>query len=135
MISDPLKRLAAHFVDGFLMFGLAMLILVVIGASMQMVFDGGIAVGILAMFVGMVAIQVYFWNQSTSLGKHLMGMVVVDKESHEPVGLLKMAAREVIGKWISGMVFSLGYLWILIDEDNQAWHDKLITSIVVDRNK
>jgi len=40
--------------------------------------------------------------------------------------------RELIGKYISGFILCLGYIWILIDADSQGWHDKFVGSIVVD---
>ncbi len=32
---------------------------------------------------------------------------------------------------MSNQVFSLGYLWMLWDDDKQTWHDKMVRSIVV----
>lgn len=43
-----------------------------------------------------------------------------------------MLGREWIGKRISGMVFSLGYIWILMDREHQGWHDKLPATYVVE---
>jgi len=42
-----------------------------------------------------------------------------------------MLVRETIGKLISGLVFSLGYLWLLWDKDRQTWHDKLVSTVVM----
>jgi uncharacterized RDD family membrane protein YckC len=44
-----------------------------------------------------------------------------------------MLLRERIGRWLSGLVFGLGYLWILLDKDRQAWYDKLASTYVVER--
>ena len=43
-----------------------------------------------------------------------------------------MLIRELIGKAISGMILLLGFLWILFDQDNQGWHDKLVSTYVVE---
>jgi uncharacterized RDD family membrane protein YckC len=43
-----------------------------------------------------------------------------------------MLGREWIGKWISAVVFFLGYLWILFDPERQGWHDKLMSTWVVE---
>jgi uncharacterized RDD family membrane protein YckC len=32
---------------------------------------------------------------------------------------------------ISGLILDLGYLWILIDENKQGWHDKIADTYVV----
>ena len=60
-----------------------------------------------------------------------MKLIVVHKDTEETLSLGSMFLREIVGKAISGMVFSLGYIWILIDADKQGWHDKLVSSIVV----
>jgi len=46
-----------------------------------------------------------------------------------------MLLREWIGRWLSGLLFGLGYLWILLDKDRQAWHDKLASTYVVERRE
>jgi len=43
-----------------------------------------------------------------------------------------MFLREAFGKTISAMVLYLGFIWIFIDEENQAWHDKIFNSNVVE---
>ncbi len=40
------------------------------------------------------------------------------------------STRETLGKTISASVLGLGFIWVLLDKDNQGWHDKLVTSIV-----
>ena len=42
-----------------------------------------------------------------------------------------MMLRECIVKQASGVML-LGYIWVLIDEKNRAWHDKILDSYVVD---
>lgn len=39
--------------------------------------------------------------------------------------------REVIGKFVSGLVLYLGYLWAFWDKNRQAWHDKIADTYVV----
>lgn len=41
-----------------------------------------------------------------------------------------MCLLEIIGRFLSGLFFGLGYLWALFDKNGQEWHDKL-TGIVV----
>ena len=55
----------------------------------------------------------------------------VVKENGTPATFWTMLFREWIGKIISGMIFSLGYLWILIDKERQGWHDKLASTYVI----
>jgi hypothetical protein len=64
-------------------------------------------------------------------GKWLLNIYVID-EAGDPAGFFRMLVREWIGKPISMFVFCLGYLWILVDQDNQGWHDKLVDTYVVE---
>jgi len=47
-----------------------------------------------------------------------------------PVGYGKGFLRW-IGMNISSLVIGLGFLWILIDENKQGWHDKIAGTYVV----
>lgn len=82
------------------------------------------------LFVGYIIWAVRLFSRGTTPGKSLLGMRVV-KEAGPAAGFGTMLLRETIGKWISGLIFSLGYLWILFDKDRQGWHDKLASTYVV----
>jgi predicted Zn finger-like uncharacterized protein len=41
------------------------------------------------------------------------------------------ASLRYIGTIISGMLFGLGYLWMLWDDKNQTWHDKIASTYVI----
>jgi len=127
-LAGPARRLAGYILD-LILWGL-----VFFGASVS--FGLGAATGsstlsLLSLLVPL-ALLVYCWARSTSPGKWLLGMRVF-RVSGRPVGFLGMLVRETIGKFLSGMILSLGYLWILFDRDKQAWHDKLVGSVVVTR--
>lgn len=92
------------------------------------------AIYAIVMVVITISLQLYFWSKSTSMGKALLKMKVVDKDSYEPVGFWKMVLRELIIKHVSGICFGLGYLWILIDsQTHQSWHDKILNTLVVEK--
>ncbi len=150
-LSTPIRRLGAALLDNVIMGALSVFIFIPVVSSQMFyytsysgnmpnnmmngfVFSKTIFL-IFAYSIGMLVIQIYFWSKSQSIGKAILGMKVVDTYSQEPLGLGKMVIRELIGKWISGLVMSLGYIWILIDKDHQGWHDKLISSYVVDIEK
>jgi uncharacterized RDD family membrane protein YckC len=56
----------------------------------------------------------------------------VVKEDGSNTGLLTMLIREGIANPMSGLILSLGVLWILFDWDNQGWQDKLMSTYVVE---
>ena len=65
-------------------------------------------------------------------GKAFLGVAVVRDDG----GRLRAGAAIVrwLGYWLSGILF-LGYLWILVDNRRQAWHDKLAHTLVVYRGR
>jgi uncharacterized RDD family membrane protein YckC len=65
-----------------------------------------------------------------TLGKMVLGLRVVDANGQK-IGIPKAVLREIIGKWISGIVFALGYIWVAFDEKKQGWHDKIAGTYVV----
>jgi uncharacterized RDD family membrane protein YckC len=83
------------------------------------------------LFVAYAIWAIRLFSQGTTPGKKMLGMRVV-KESGEGAGFGVMLIREVIGKAISAAIFSLGYFWILLDRDRQGWHDKLVSTYVVE---
>lgn len=83
--------------------------------------------------MGYIVIGIYFWSKGTSPGKASLGMYVVNRQTLQPVGFWTMLLRETLGKFLSGLILSLGYLWILLDDNKQGWHDKLVDTLVVER--
>ena len=82
--------------------------------------------------VAYVVIQLVFYNKSKSIGKAALGLQVVSSKDGTPVGFWKMLFREWFVKSASGSVFVLGFIWILIDDRNRGWHDKILDTYVVD---
>lgn len=77
----------------------------------------------------------FLWLLSKGMtpGKWLLGERVVEKLSGSYPGFWRMILREIIGKFVSGLVLGLGYFWAIWDKDNQAWHDKIAGTVVVRR--
>ncbi len=91
----------------------------------------GETVGSLANFVIGPLYGVFFiWKYGATLGKKWLGIKVVNTQ-YESVSFGQAFLRETIGKFLSSIVFSLGYLWALWDKDKQAWHDKIAKTYVV----
>ena len=81
-------------------------------------------------FLGWLIFVLVLWAQGLSPGKMILGMRVIDTGG-EPAGFWKMALREVIGKFVSSIVFYLGYFWIIWDKYQQGWHDKIADTVVI----
>ena len=131
-LATPLQRLGSYFIDWLIAFLITFpcnLVILTAESEILVVFFL-LLTGTLNL--GYLVVQIYFMTKGKSIGKHLTGLQVVNNLNREPLNFWKMLLRETIGKFISGFVFSLGYIWILIDDDNQAWHDKLVDSKVMD---
>ncbi len=84
-----------------------------------------------AGFVLNLLYHVGFWLLAGQTpGKAFLGLVVVRLDG----GPLRLGPALVrwLGYWLSGILF-LGYLWILVDDRRQGWHDKLARTLVVYR--
>lgn len=82
--------------------------------------------------IAYIVIQLIFFNKSKTMGKAALGLQVVSSADGEPIGFWKMLFREWLVKGASGSVFLLGFIWILIDDKNRGWHDKILDTYVVD---
>jgi len=115
------KRWTAAFIDGLIMRALGFVVdMSTAGKGDTAIFTGvGIAILIsLCYYVGMIGIS------GQTLGKRVMGLRVVGPDG-DPPGILRALLRETIGRFCSGIVCMLGYLWVLWDNEQQAWHDKI----------
>jgi len=65
-----------------------------------------------------------------TLGKMLFKLKVVG-EDMGPVSYGTAALREIVGKFVSGLVCAIGYIWAGFDERKQAWHDKIAHTFVI----
>jgi uncharacterized RDD family membrane protein YckC len=132
-LSSPGKRLGGYILDLAAPFFAFITILAVAGAGAATGSDTGLGMGgllAIALAVGYAVWALILFSRGTTPGKHLLGMHVM-KEDGRRAGFLTMLVREWVGKFISGMIMALGFLWILFDRDNQGWHDKLMSTYVV----
>jgi hypothetical protein len=84
------------------------------------------------LLIAYVVVEFVFYAKGKSIGKAILGMQVVSSTDGKPFRFWKMVFRECIVKAASGSAFGLGYIWVLIDEKNRSWHDKILDSYVVD---
>jgi uncharacterized RDD family membrane protein YckC len=89
------------------------------------------------MIITIIAMLVFgIWNTivrmgktGQSLGRKFLNIAVLDNNL-KPIGVGNAALREIIGRWISGLVCYIGYLNAFWDKDRQMWHDKMAKSYV-----
>ena len=64
-------------------------------------------------------------------GKRIMGLRVVN-ESGAPADWSSTSVRFLIGYPVSMLPLGLGFYWALVDKNNQAWHDKIAGTLVIE---
>ena len=62
----------------------------------------------------------------------IFGLRVVRDRDGGPISVGQAILR-LFGYWIDGLVFYLGYIWILIDKRKRGWHDLIAGTVVVKR--
>jgi uncharacterized RDD family membrane protein YckC len=76
-----------------------------------------------------IAYQSFFSSEGrVSLGKRLFGLRVIGHDG-EALGLLPAVGRSL--GYLASQIFTLGYLWALIDPNGRALHDLPFGSLVV----
>jgi uncharacterized RDD family membrane protein YckC len=87
----------------------------------------------LIVAVGIVISVIYYvraWSTSgQTVGKTLLGVKVVTKDGSYPSG--GKAFLRYIGYLVSGIVLSIGFLWVAFDRKRQGWHDKIAGTYVI----
>ena len=83
------------------------------------------------LLIAYVVVEFVFYAKGKSIGKAILGLQVVSSTNGKPFTFWRMMFREIIVKQASG-VLMLGFIWILVDEKNRGWHDKILDSYVVD---
>lgn len=74
----------------------------------------------------------FFWSTNgATLGMAIFNIRVV-RSDQAPVGFFRAGLRRTLGYWISGLIFGLGYIWAIFDNDKQAWHDMILNTVVVE---
>lgn len=94
-----------------------------------------VVVGILDLsgetfIVALAAYGALMWKlKSTTIGGLVCGLKVVRRDGGEINW--DTAIVRALGCFLSMVVAGLGFLWIVFDEDRQAWHDKIAGTLVV----
>lgn len=136
-------RLGALIIDGLLLAVFYIpLTVFAIRADQYDPYEGNEVAIFIAFAIVFAGLAFWFWNTiyrmgktGQSLGRKFLNIAVLD-QSGLPIGIGRAALREIIGRWLSGMICYLGYLWAFWDDKRQMWHDKIATCYVyyVDEN-
>ncbi|NLA04640.1 MAG: hypothetical protein GX881_02845 [Firmicutes bacterium] len=133
VVASPGRRLGGHILDMAVWAFLWFVIVTTFAGGAETDDGGKMSLGLLLLLASITCYLILL-SRGKSYGKWLLGMRTFHT-SGKPAGFWIMLLRETIGKFISGMVFSLGFLWLLWDPDHQTWHDKLVSTVVMSPNR
>ena len=120
------RRFAGALMDGILTGIVAAIILAILGKAQQ-----SSTGNLLSLVIGLgYAIALIGRPQGQTFGMQIMGLRAVAIGTGEPLGYGRATGRAVMSI-VSGLALALGYLWAIWDKDNQTWHDKVASSVVV----
>lgn len=141
------QRLAAMLLDGLIygatggvVYLIVFIPLTLVGGSsvtFSSTFSGsaamaGAAVASVIWSIGFGVFNLYLVaKRGQTPGKMILKIKIVRKENGEPPGFMGAFLKEVIGRMANGLVFNLGYLWMLWDANKQTWADKIAGTIVI----
>jgi len=135
--SGLLKRLVAYSIDCLTLIGLYMVLGLVLGSSLffhplsmlPMVgfwFYGGI---FFIAWLYFALLESSKWQ--ATLGKKVLKIQVVDLEGHR-IGFWRASSRYFC-KFVSRIIFCIGFLMIPFTKKKQALHDKLASTLIIQK--
>jgi uncharacterized RDD family membrane protein YckC len=87
-------------------------------------------VGIFSTLVGLIYYVFFIGYCGQTPGKMALRIKVI-RTTGEDIGYGRAFLREVVGKFVSGIVLGIGYLWVAFDPQKQGWHDKIAGTYVI----
>ncbi len=122
----------AHLIAGF--FGIGFLFTEPTDTTSDGLFLIKMAALVALLFTSFLVFVLYpilFWTAvGQTPGKRLMGLRVVTEDNSRRI-YFGMAVKRYLGYWLSGLPLFLGFTWVLVDDNRQAWHDKFADTHVI----
>ena len=128
------RRFVAMILDGLIVVFVSFILALLIG-MVDVFFGKGVLPWNLIIVLIMLLFSVFYftgkWVQTTgqTLGKLLMSIKIVSADG-SPLTFGKMFLR-YFGYIVSGVVASLGFVWVGIDKKRRGWHDMIAKTYVI----
>jgi uncharacterized RDD family membrane protein YckC len=92
------------------------------------------SLGFLILFIGFVIALLYFpffWARGGQTpGMRPFGLRVVRDRDGTSIGW-GTALLRLVGLWVAGAVFYIGFIWIFVDKRRRGWQDLIAGTVVV----
>jgi uncharacterized RDD family membrane protein YckC len=106
------------------------IIIGVVGSLLAGLSGNNGTVSLLNLVLGIAYFSILEGSTGQTIGGRAASVRVVDANTGALIGIPRAIGRNV-ARILSGLVFGLGYLWMLWDPRKQTWHDKIAGSVVV----
>ena len=124
-------RLVGYIVDTLIILA-AVFVIVIVFALVAAIVP---VIGGIGIFVGAIIVPLayfpYFWTKTGQTpGMQIMHVKVVRDKDGGPI-TTGQAILRLIGFWVSGLVFYIGYIWVFIDKRQRGWFDLIAGTVVI----
>ena len=114
------RRFAAALIDGIALGVVSEILKLILGGA-------GTGLGVL---VTLGYFTYFHGSTGQTPGDAALAIRVIDLQGGGSIGYMRAFVRWLVSI-VSGLVFLLGYLWMIWDGEKQTWHDKAAGSVVV----
>ena len=143
-------RLIAYIIDGFIVTIVIIVVSLVFAAIAAAAFAsntttdssgaavgavvGGTVVYIVVIFLVSIAYFPWYWARGGQTpGMKMMHIRIVRDADGGPIDG-GAAILRLIGLYVSGAVFYLGFIWVFVDKRRRGWHDLIAGTVVIESN-
>ncbi|MBW2451552.1 MAG: zinc-ribbon domain-containing protein [Deltaproteobacteria bacterium] len=131
-------RFVAYGIDSFIIGGIQLVLTLALGLSIAslggLTSEGDAAMGVVTSLFGImlgIAYAVFFIGYcGQTPGKMALRIKVVMTDGRD-LSYGRAALREVVGKFLSGILLGIGYLMVAFDSKKQGLHDRLANTFVI----
>lgn len=125
-------RVAATLLDSLFLIGLNMLIFNPLRRTWGVMGATFSFIDLIEIVFDLLYLVLLTWLTGQTLGKIITGIRVINaRQSRGNLTAGQVFLREVIGKFLSSLPFSLGYMWVGWNRRKQGWHDLLAKTYVI----
>lgn len=125
------ERFVALMIDYGVIFLPAQLVFWILGRFVSLDVAGLVWLAVSVNVIFILYEAVFSCGGRATLGKHLVGIAVVNKDVTDSVGFFRALLRAV-GYYISAALFMCGFLLAFFDDRRRALHDFLGGSVVIE---
>ncbi len=92
--------------------------------------DTPLWVSLLSLLISLAYYVILTAKYGQTLGKMVVGIQVI-RQDGGPVSFGTALLREVVGKFVSGLILGIGYLMVAFDPEKRGLHDRIASTYVV----